>query len=407
MERKKRIPDLFIYSLAIGIAGQLYISPNTSMNFYLTLGVSLLGFFMVTNHKNPPMLLALCGGIFTTAFRVLPVYDLSSKDTLQIAYSTMIYYLVYGSLCSILFQEIGEYKKEIKILVVGIIDFFSNCVEVMILNGIDSISVRVLLLCAVIRTGTIWVLVVSYERSRMLIIQNEHEKRYERLNDFIINIYAEVFYLKKSQKDLEEAMKLSHKIYNESKNQDALDVAIQIHEIKKDYYRLLGGLSHMIHQVDDSEIMDMRQIFSIMQKSMEHQTESLGKDILVVFRQKTEGSMIQYYDIFVILNNLIINAIDASKNGDEILVTYDKIDKSHFFSVKDYGVGMSEGIKECIFDPGFSTKFDPHTGDISSGIGLCHVKEIVEKRGGSIDVESEEGKGSKFLIWIPMKEGER
>ena len=186
-----------------------------------------------------------------------------------------------------------------------------------------------------------------------------------------------------------------------------MNVAIQIHEIKKDYYRLVSGLSSMIKQVDESETMDIKEIFKIIKTSMMHQMESLGKQVDIRFLSVTDGKVVQYYDIFVILNNLIINAVDACEDGDEICVTYDKIEDHFFLSVMDTGCGMSKEIQECIFSPGFSTKFDVHTGEISSGIGLCHVKEIVEKRKGSIQVESQEGKGTEFTIWLPMKGEER
>ena len=248
---------------------------------------------------------------------------------------------------------------------------------------------------------------VVYEENRMLIIKEEHEKRYERLNDFIVNIYAEVFYLKKSQKDLEDAMKAAHKIYNESKNQEALNLAIQIHEIKKDYYRLISGMSHMIEQVDETEQMSIKEIFKIIKNSMEHQMESLGKKISLYFLQHGDGFMVQYYDIFVILNNLIINAIDACQDGDMISVSFFQMEDHFLFVVKDTGCGIAEDVRDCIFSPGFSTKFDVHTGEMSSGIGLCHVKEIVEKRKGTIQVESTEKTGTEFLVWIPMKGEEK
>ena len=411
MKKKIKIPNYIKYGFLVGVVSQFYFAPVPGIHFYVTIGVILLGFWMANGtEKYPPFLLALYSGVFATALRWI-IYTIGPQGVagqqMQLAYSTFTYYIVYGSLCSILLQELKNRGRTEKIIVVGIIDFISNLVEVMILDGMDRISLRLLLLCALIRCAAIWVLSVTYDHHRLLIIQREHQKRYERLNDFLVNIYAEVFYLKKSQKDLEGAMKLAHKIYDESKIEDALNVAIQIHEIKKDYYRLVSGLSSMIKQVDESETMDIKEIFKIIKTSMMHQMESLGKQVDIRFLSVTDGKVVQYYDIFVILNNLIINAVDACEDGDEICVTYDKIEDHFFLSVMDTGCSMSKEIQECIFSPGFSTKFDVHTGEISSGIGLCHVKEIVEKRKGSIQVESQEGKGTEFTIWLPMKGEER
>ena len=56
---------------------------------------------------------------------------------------------------------------------------------------------------------------------------------------------------------------------------------------------------------------------------------------------------------------------------------------------------------EFIFNPGFSTKFNTRTGDICRGIGLAHVKGIVnDVFGGTIEVQSTLGKGTEFTIKI-------
>jgi two-component system sensor histidine kinase YcbA len=405
MKEKMKIPDYIKYGFFIGIIGQFYITPVPSVNFYITIGVFLMHFILVNEKKEfNPFFLVVSAGIFSTLLKMILYVQVTPSQKLELFYSTMSYFLVYGILAFLVFRKMKGSSKNHKIIAAGILDFVSNLIEITTLDSLSVNFVRILFVFTLVRMVVIWVLSITYEHQRMLIIQQEHQKRYERLNDFIINIYAEVFYLKKSQKDLKEAMKLAHKIYGESKNEDALNVAIQIHEIKKDYYRLVAGLSGMIESVDDAKTMKVGRIFAIIRQSMEHQMESIGKKIAIVFKEKADGVLEQYYDIFVILNNLIINAVDACKDGDEISVIYDKIENRNLFTVCDNGCGMSEEIMDCIFSPGFSTKFDMHTGEMSSGIGLCHVKEIIEKREGKIRVESQEGRGTRFLIEIPEKE---
>jgi signal transduction histidine kinase len=64
--------------------------------------------------------------------------------------------------------------------------------------------------------------------------------------------------------------------------------------------------------------------------------------------------------------------------------------------VSDNGAGILREFRERIFDPFFSTK------PAGSGLGLAQVHKIVREHDGRIDVESEEGKGTKLKIRIPV-----
>jgi len=102
-----------------------------------------------------------------------------------------------------------------------------------------------------------------------------------------------------------------------------------------------------------------------------------------------------------IVLNLISNAIKFSDDGDEIFV--DIKDKNEFveISVKDNGIGIEEKNLNLIFD-----RFEQVDKSLSknvegTGIGLSLVKSIVELHGGTIQVESLFGKGSKFTVILP------
>jgi len=97
--------------------------------------------------------------------------------------------------------------------------------------------------------------------------------------------------------------------------------------------------------------------------------------------------------------NLILNANDAVGGRGEIQVTTEQQDGWVVLSVSDNGCGMSnEFIARSLFQPFQTTKKQ------GLGIGLFHSKKIVEAHRGRIDVESEEGKGSKFRVMLPTKE---
>jgi two-component system NtrC family sensor kinase len=79
--------------------------------------------------------------------------------------------------------------------------------------------------------------------------------------------------------------------------------------------------------------------------------------------------------------------IRTSKQGDYILV-----------SLADTGHGIPSEIRNRIFEPFFTTKKEKGTG-----LGLSISYRIIQDHGGRIDVESEDGKGTTFLVRLPVK----
>ena len=97
--------------------------------------------------------------------------------------------------------------------------------------------------------------------------------------------------------------------------------------------------------------------------------------------------------------NLISNAIKYSNEGGNITVELHSNAGYVFFSVKDDGIGMDEETKEKIFDRYYQGDGSHKTE--GNGLGLAIVKKIIDLCGGKIDVGSEKGKGSYFMVTLP------
>ncbi len=108
------------------------------------------------------------------------------------------------------------------------------------------------------------------------------------------------------------------------------------------------------------------------------------------------------------LLNLIVNAADASAENGEIAIETSiaaeapTLGAGRFFRLRvtDSGSGMSEEVMKQIFDPFFTTK-GPGKG---TGLGLSQVYGFVRQSGGEITVQSEEGAGASFSIYLPLTE---
>lgn len=103
-----------------------------------------------------------------------------------------------------------------------------------------------------------------------------------------------------------------------------------------------------------------------------------------------------------VLLNLLNNAVKYSDEEKYIIVRVNKDSTSALISVTDHGLGISKDELKKIFDKFYRVSTARTKETHGSGLGLTLAKHIVEAHGGTIEVESEIGKGSRFTVWIPL-----
>lgn len=108
----------------------------------------------------------------------------------------------------------------------------------------------------------------------------------------------------------------------------------------------------------------------------------------------TPGSASELREVFV---NLIVNAVDAMPDGGRLSITCRRVDERLLMRFIDTGTGMTEEVRERIFEPFYTTK-----GALGTGLGLAVSYGIIERHGGHINVESEVGIGTTFEIDLPV-----
>ena len=100
-----------------------------------------------------------------------------------------------------------------------------------------------------------------------------------------------------------------------------------------------------------------------------------------------------------VLDNLLSNALDAIDESGEIAVSTYRVGERVAVEIADTGHGMAPEMLVRIFDPFFTTK-DQGKG---SGLGLAISYTLAEALGGALTVESKQGVGSRFRLWIPRR----
>jgi len=97
------------------------------------------------------------------------------------------------------------------------------------------------------------------------------------------------------------------------------------------------------------------------------------------------------------LTNIIGNALQAMPDGGSLRITTKKNGRSASINVADTGTGIPLENIGKLFEPLFTTK------SRGVGLGLAIVKSVIEAHGGTIAVESDVGRGSKFCIALPLR----
>ena len=121
-------------------------------------------------------------------------------------------------------------------------------------------------------------------------------------------------------------------------------------------------------------------------------------------------------ELHQVLMNLCLNARDAMPHGGTLRVSTrvagiagaPSPSQTHpgpmlVVSIEDTGTGMDEATRQRVFEPFFTTKRE----GAGFGLGLATVKEVVACHGGEIEIETAEGKGTRFLLFLPLHHAPR
>ena len=158
----------------------------------------------------------------------------------------------------------------------------------------------------------------------------------------------------------------------------------------------------------DRELTDINRLISSVISAMENQ--ALVKGVSIEFNAGENLPMLtmdrnQFQSVVI---NLIINAFDAMEQGGTIAISTgislsasDTGKRGVEITVIDNGCGIPPDDLDKLFDPFFTTK---EVGK-GTGLGLSVSLGIVQRHGGTIRVQSEVGKGTRFFVWLPIEGG--
>ena len=175
-------------------------------------------------------------------------------------------------------------------------------------------------------------------------------------------------------------------------------IEYHINRAKTITHRLLGFARRM---EPVTEILNINTVLAGTVAFLENEARYRNIDIRADYARDlpmTASDSAQLQQVFL---NILNNAIDAIGKDGEIHLKTKHLDKNHEIGIEihDSGPGIPKEIVNKIFDPFFTTK---EVGK-GTGLGLSISYSIVEKLGGRMMVASEDGKGTTFTIYFPIR----
>jgi two-component system sensor histidine kinase YcbA len=413
LKMPEHLDKILLVSIFTTFMGQIYIRPFGS-DFRLTFAVVVLNILMLTFKSIPPVPTINLVGMLMLIIRSV-VYAFNNDVPLANAlmlYYPVIYFYIFYSVFFVLLNIRGQLDSPVSLFMgLWVCDSIPNIIEVLVRNEWQHTHFEsiVLTIISIGLVRTIFTTLLIY--FSIAYYQHLHKKQaYQQFIERLIlmsNLKTELFFLRKSKIDIENAMLKSYTIYERlelpENKEYMLDVAKDIHEIKKDYTRVIAGIEKSIQDTSCFQ-MHYSELIKIIFNTQEPSIISQGKRIKLVNTVQRDFETPAFYLLISILNNLITNAVDAISQEGRIVIKEEWHRDHIHMIIEDNGSGIEPDDLPLIFNPGFSTKYNEVSGIMSSGIGLTHVHYLVTiVLGGTLSVYSNHKNLTQFTMIIPSE----
>ncbi len=405
---------LFV-SLLVLLGAQVNISLFLS-SFRISLGIVVLPLALFFWQDLPLLPLSLCSGVGVSLSRVLLGYLQTGQwaGLLADALPEFLFYVAYGLMLLTYLHWRGKILfRPLDYLCFVAMDYLANLLELAVRMQGQAFLPReqlLILLAALVRAGILWAVVTGFRQYRLVLLSQEDAERYQNLVLLIAQLHGEIRWMKRNSQLIEETMNDSYRLYRTLEQQelpkelqgDALRIATNIHEIKKEYRTILRGLSDALDLNVEDQGMYLRDLLSLLEKHCQITAQDLGKTVRLEIHCPENPYTAKAYVLLSVLRNLMTNALEAGKTHEVLLrFSYEPGTAWDKLTVEDDGPGIPQEDLQEIFVPGFSTKINYSTGEVSRGLGLNLVKDLVEHSLlGEISVASQPG-NTCFLLKIP------
>ena len=193
--------------------------------------------------------------------------------------------------------------------------------------------------------------------------------------------------------------------------QDEDDLAV-IHKLSqrmvKEAYRMAQTIDDLLElsriELDGSVQPEEVSVVDVIRESVErlsHVVSQLGIQLVAEIPETDAVVMGDRVQLVSAVSNLIDNAAKYSEKGDTIIVKAEKVGEKVEISVVDEGIGIPQVDLDRIFERFYRVDRARSRGTGGTGLGLSIVRHVASNYGGTVNVKSQEGEGSTFVLTFP------
>jgi len=408
-EHKNDATTLLVIALLTAVAGELKLIPFYGETFRFSLGTITFFLLLLIRPVRSLPLAGILTGLTVVVFRVsfeMMATPVTFLESLQHHLPVLLYYVVF----TLGFHIVRLEKYRAAPLLLGawaaLFEFIGNGVEnvirIWLLNR-EALVVKDWALLGGVAMFRSFFAVGLYS-SFMLA---EQKRRVHEMLGIGSNLYAESLYLQKSMNHIEQVTAASHDLYRKLKQNNlhelsvqALAIAQEIHEVKKDSQRILSGLSN-ITKGKNVDLFRLSDLVDIVIASNRKYSEMLKRTVDFKLTMSVDYETDQHVPLLALLNNVTANAVESIAHSGSVAIRVYEESENLIITIQDTGTGIREEDIPILFEPGYTTKFNEQ-GVAATGIGLSHVQQIIQMLHGDIQIETEKV-GTVFQIRIPSR----
>jgi signal transduction histidine kinase len=132
-----------------------------------------------------------------------------------------------------------------------------------------------------------------------------------------------------------------------------------------------------------------------------------GVDVEVIGTSHTTVPSVDPAAVRTAIGNFLSNAVRMAPQGSSVVVDWGRLDSWAWIAVIDEGPGLAPHLHARVFERGWQGHHDRHRGEGTGerGLGLTIARQLTEAQGGAVTMESEEGGGAVFTVWLPLEIG--
>lgn len=411
---------MMIIAVIDAVTSQIYLT-HFYNGFRISVSVLILPVFYYFYKNIHPILMAIWLGAFGLLFRGIIGASLFGGFSQAVAADWQIFFfdISYGLLFYSLFYISKEKALPRWAVVVWFCDFSSNFIEMTTRFGIvysTQVSIlNSLFTVALIRTIIATGLVFLLRYYKIIMLKEQKMEKYKAMYAVMADLKSEVYYMQENMDHIEDVMSDAYHLYehlslseDEDSRQTSLRIAKDVHEIKKNYIKVVDGIARIGVDQNINVSLELKDIIELLIEYFKNDFEKHQIQFRVENKIQNLIFVKDHFLFMSALRNLIANSIEAinahSSETKSIKISLKENHDDIWITVTDSGPGIKSKELDFVFNPGYSTKFNPQTGDIYRGLGLTLVKDITESNfEGTIFIETEIGVGTSFRLSIPKE----